>query len=301
MAAPRKYPQELRDRAMRLVREARQQDPELSLNALWRGVGQRTGVNATRCAAGRSKPRLMPASGPGRQRRMRPGSNSWRRRIGSPNQLWVVDFAYVPTWSGMAFTAFVTDVYSRRIVRWRTTSRMATELPLDALEMALWVRDRAGQKVDGVIHHSDAGSQYTALRYCNRLADVGAIASIGTVGDSYDHALAESIVGLYKTERVKIDGPFQDRRRTRAGDPVPHRPRGDGTCEPDATPRGTPACPTRRNNTREDRQPPEDQLTPITRGIGSERPQGRVATGLVPCRVSRRPWSSRSRSRASRR
>lgn len=77
----------------------------------------------------------------------------------APNQLWVVDFTYVPTWSGMAFTAFVTDVYSRRIVGWRTTNRMPTELPLDALEMALWVRDRAGEAVDGLIHHSDAGSQ----------------------------------------------------------------------------------------------------------------------------------------------
>ena len=126
-----------------------------------------------------------------------------------PNDPWVGDFTYVPTWSGMAFTAFVTDVYSRRIVGWRTTNRMPTELPLDALEMALWVRDRAGESVDGVIHHSDAGSQYTALRYSDRLADVGAIASIGTVGDSYDNALAETVVGLYKTECVKIDGPFK--------------------------------------------------------------------------------------------
>lgn len=126
-----------------------------------------------------------------------------------PNQLWVVDFTYVPTWSGMAFTAFVTDVYSRRIVGWRTMDRMPTALPLDALEMALWVRDRAGQDVTGVIQHSDAGSQYTAIRYAERLADAGAIASIGTVGDSYDNALAESVVGLYKTECVKIDGPFR--------------------------------------------------------------------------------------------
>jgi putative transposase len=80
----------------------------------------------------------------------------------------------VPTWSGMAFSAFVTDVYSRRIVGWRTASRMPTELPLDALEMALWVRECAGATVDGLIHHSDAGAQYTALRYTDRLADVGA-------------------------------------------------------------------------------------------------------------------------------
>ena len=130
-------------------------------------------------------------------------------RADRPNELWVVDFTYVPTWSGMAFTAFVTDVFSRRIVGWRTMSKMPTDLPLDALEMALWIRDRAGQDVTGVIQHSDAGSQYTALRYTERLADAGAIASIGTVGDSYDNALAESVVGLYKTECVKIDGPFR--------------------------------------------------------------------------------------------
>jgi len=126
-----------------------------------------------------------------------------------PNELWVVDFTYVPTWSGMAFTAFITDVFSRRIVGWRTMNKMPTELPLDALEMALWVRDRAGHDVTGVIQHSDAGAQYTALRYAERLTDVGAIASIGAVGDSYDNALPETVVRLYKTECVKIDGPFR--------------------------------------------------------------------------------------------
>lgn len=126
-----------------------------------------------------------------------------------PNQLWVVDFTYVPTWSGMCFTAFVSDVYSRRLVGWRTAASMPTELPLDALEMALWVRQRAGQHVDGLVHHSDAGSQYTSIRYSTRLADAGALASIGTVGDSYDNAMAESVIGLYKNECVKIDGPFK--------------------------------------------------------------------------------------------
>lgn len=126
-----------------------------------------------------------------------------------PNQLWVVDFTYVPTWSGLAFTAFVSDVFSRRIVGWRTSSSMPTELPLDALEMALWARAGAGQAVDGVIHHSDAGTQYTSIRYSNRLADAGAVASIGTVGDSYDNALAESVIGLYKAECVRHEGPVR--------------------------------------------------------------------------------------------
>lgn len=127
----------------------------------------------------------------------------------APNQLWVVDFTYVPTWSGMGFTALVTDVFSRRIVGWRTTGSMPVELPLDALEMALWAREQSGLATEGLIHHSDAGSQYTAIRYAERLTDAGALASIGTVGDSYDNALAESIIGLYKNECVKIDGPFR--------------------------------------------------------------------------------------------
>ena len=132
----------------------------------------------------------------------------------APNRLWIVDFTYVPTWAGLAFTAFVSDVFSRRIVGWRTATSMPTELPLDALEMALWTRARAGHcdkrgQLGGLIHHSDAGSQYTAIRYADRLADAGALASIGTVGDSYDNAMAESVIGLYKIECVRHDGPFR--------------------------------------------------------------------------------------------
>jgi putative transposase len=126
-----------------------------------------------------------------------------------PNGLWVVDFTYVPTWEGTGFTAFVQDVYSRRLVGWRVASRMPVDLPLDALEMALWIRDCEGQNPSGVIHHSDAGSQYTAIVYAQALHDAGAIASIGTVGDSYDNAMAETINGQYKTECIKQDGPFR--------------------------------------------------------------------------------------------
>lgn len=127
----------------------------------------------------------------------------------APNRLRLVDFTYVPTWAGMAFTAFVTDAYSRRIVGWRTAPSMPTDLPLDALEMALWTRERAGHEFTGVIQHSDAGSQYTAIRYQARLADAGALASIGTVGDSYDNAQAESVIGLSKTECTKREGPWR--------------------------------------------------------------------------------------------
>jgi putative transposase len=131
----------------------------------------------------------------------------------APNRLWLVDFTYVPTWSGTAFTAFVADAYSRRIVGWRTAASMPTSLPLDALEMSLWTRARAGHtiggRLDGLIHHSDAGSHYTSIRYSDRLADAGAVASIGSVGDSYDNAQAESLIGLYKLECVRRDGPWR--------------------------------------------------------------------------------------------
>ena len=185
---------------------------------IWRLL-RREGIEVARCTVERLMRRLgLRGIRRGKQvvttrpddSALRPPDHVQRQfRADRPNELWVVDFTYVATWSGMAFTAFVTDVYSRRVVGWRTMSRMPTELPLDALEMALWVRDRAGEDVTGVIQHSDAGSQYTALRYSDRLAEVGAVASIGTVGDSYDNALAETVVGLYKNECVKIDGPFR--------------------------------------------------------------------------------------------
>lgn len=127
-----------------------------------------------------------------------------------PNELWVVDFTYVPIWSGTVFTAFVTDVFSRRIVGWRTAVAMPTELPLDALEMALWSREQASMLVEGLIHHSDAGTQYTSITYTNRVTDAGAVTSIGSVGDSYDNALAESVIGLYKTECVRHEGPWRN-------------------------------------------------------------------------------------------
>jgi putative transposase len=118
----------------------------------------------------------------------------------APNRLWVVDFTYLDTEAGKAFAAFVLDVFSRRIVGWAVADHHLTELPLAALEMALYARARAGQDVRDLVHHSDAGSEYTAIRYRNVLTDFDALASIGTVGDSYDNAMAESLNGLYKTE-----------------------------------------------------------------------------------------------------
>ena len=115
-----------------------------------------------------------------------------------PDHKWVADFTYCSTWSGVVYVAFVTDVFSRRIVGWRAARSMHTSLVLDALNMAAWTR--RGTDLDGLVCHSDAGSQYTALTYTDRLAEIGAAPSIGTVGDSFDNALAESVIGLFKTE-----------------------------------------------------------------------------------------------------
>lgn len=117
----------------------------------------------------------------------------------SPNQLWVVDLTFVATWAGVAYVCFITDAFSRMIVGWRVASNMRTTMVLDALEMARWSR---GITLPGLRCHSDAGSQFTSVRYGERLADIGAVPSIGTVGDSYDNALAETVNGLYKTELV---------------------------------------------------------------------------------------------------
>jgi putative transposase len=126
-----------------------------------------------------------------------------------PNQLWVVDFTYVPTWVGFVYVAFCVDVFSRMITGWRASTSMSTDLVLDALEMGIWQRTREGRALHGLVHHSDAGSQYTSIRYTERLAEAGARPSIGSVGDSYDNALAESIIGLFKTELIRRQGPWK--------------------------------------------------------------------------------------------
>jgi len=116
----------------------------------------------------------------------------------APNQKWVCDFTYCSTWSGVVYVAFVTDTFSRRIVGWKASRSMSAALVIDALNMAAWVR--RGVALAGVICHSDAGSQYTSIAHTDRLADIGAAPSIGTVGDSFDNAMAESVIGLFKTE-----------------------------------------------------------------------------------------------------
>ena len=126
------------------------------------------------------------------------------------DQLWVADFTYVPTWAGIVYVAFVLDAYSRRILGWRAATNMRKELVLDALEMAVWTRAREGvTDLAGLVHHTDAGSQYTSIKFTERLAEAGAAPSVGTVGDAYDNALAESEIGLFKTELIKQRGPWR--------------------------------------------------------------------------------------------
>ena len=117
-----------------------------------------------------------------------------------PNQLWVTDLTFVPTFDGIAYVCFIIDAFSRMIVGWRVASHMRTEMVLDALEMARWSR---GTQLRGLRCHSDAGSQFTSVRYGERLAEIGAVPSIGTVGDSYDNALAETVNGYYKAELIR--------------------------------------------------------------------------------------------------
>jgi putative transposase len=128
-------------------------------------------------------------------------------RATRPNQLWVSDFTYVATWRGFVYVAFVIDVFARRIVGWRVSPSLVTDFVLDALEQAIY--DRCGDGVDGLVHHSDRGTQYVSMRYTDRLADAGIAPSVGSRGDSYDNALAESIIGLFKTEVIRRLGPWR--------------------------------------------------------------------------------------------
>jgi len=127
-----------------------------------------------------------------------------------PNRLWVSDFTYVMTWSGVVYVAFVIDAFSRRIIGWKADTNMRTELVLDTLEMALWSRDRDRIPLaDGMVCHNDAGSQYTSFAFTTRLIEAGVDPSVGSVGDAYDNALAETTIGLYKAEKINRQGPWK--------------------------------------------------------------------------------------------
>ena len=130
-------------------------------------------------------------------------------RAERPNQLWVSDFTYVSTWQGWLYVAFVVDVFARRIVGWRVSTSMSTDFVLDALEQALYARQP--ERDSSLIHHSDRGSQYVSIRYSERLAEAGIEPSVGSKGDSYDNALAETVNGLYKAELIHRRAPWKTR------------------------------------------------------------------------------------------
>jgi putative transposase len=181
---------------------------------VWRQL-RREGVPVARCTVERLMRRVgLCGVVRGRRKRTtipadvgeRPLDRVQRQFVASrPNQLWIADFTYVATWAGFVYVAFVIDVFARCIVGWRVSRSMQTDLVLDALEQALHAR----QVGEGLIHHSDRGSQYLGIRYSERLKDAGVEASVGTTGDSYDNAMAETIIGLFKTEVIHARGPWR--------------------------------------------------------------------------------------------
>ena len=181
---------------------------------VWQQLG-REGIVVARCTVERLM-RQMGLQGAVRGRRFkttiaddgaaRPADLVKREFVATrPNQLWVADLTYVATWRGFVYVAFVIDVFARHIVGWRVSSSLRTDLALDALEQALYARPTS----DELVHHSDRGSQYLSIRYTERLAEAGIEPSVGSVGDSFDNALAESVIGLYKTEVIRRRGPWR--------------------------------------------------------------------------------------------
>jgi putative transposase len=209
----------LRDTELKLeVRRVRQENLEVyGAYKVWRQF-RRESIDAGRDRIAR----LMRELGLAGERR---GKKKWRTTIpdetaprpadlverqftaAAPNRLWVADLTYVSTWQTVAFAAFIVDVFSRYIVGWRVAVSLRTELVLDALEQAIW--QRSSQDLSRLVHHSDRGSQYLSIRYTERLTDLQAVLSVGSRGDSYDNALAESVIGLYKTELVKKRAPWR--------------------------------------------------------------------------------------------
>jgi putative transposase len=184
---------------------------------VWRQMG-REGLRVARCRVrrlmralglvGAARGRAWTTTTQSQPRADRPSDLVDRQFTATrPNQLWVADFTYVATWRGFVYVAFVIDVFARRIVGWRVSSSLATDFVLDALEQAIY--DRCGTSTAGLIHHSDRGTQYLSMRYTDRLGEAGIAPSVGSRGDSYDNALAESIIGLFKTEVIQRQGPWR--------------------------------------------------------------------------------------------
>ena len=127
----------------------------------------------------------------------------------APDRLWVADITYCRTFAGWVYAAFVIDVFSRRVVGWQLSTSLRTDLALDALNMGLWTRHHDGHDTSDLVHHSDKGVQYVAIRYTQRLAEAGAVASVGSTGDSYDNAMAEAFNSLFKAELIRNRGPWR--------------------------------------------------------------------------------------------
>jgi putative transposase len=210
----------LRDVGLRLqiVRVHRDNFGVYGVDKVWAQLN-REGVRVARCTVARlmrelglrgvirGKPKFTTIHG---DETDRPRDLVDRRfSAGAPNRLWVADLTYVRTWSGFVYVAFITDVYSRMIVGWQASRSLRSDLALDALEQAIWARSGRGRRLDELVHHSDRGVQYLAIRYTERLAETGAVNSVGSKGDSYDNALAETIIGLYKAELVRNRGPWR--------------------------------------------------------------------------------------------
>jgi putative transposase len=184
-------------------------------------VLNREGVPVARCTverlmrelglAGARRGRRIATTRPASTVGARPADLVQRRfRPAAPNRLWVADFTYVSTWSGMVYVAFVIDAYARRILGWRAATSMRTDLVLDTIEQAIWTRRREGvTDLCGLTHHHDNGSQYASIAFTERLAEAGIDASVGAVGDALDNALAESVIGLFKTELIRRRGPWR--------------------------------------------------------------------------------------------
>jgi len=184
-------------------------------NKVWRQL-HREGIEVARCTVERLMKKLG-IQGIRRGKRCwttiaddlldRPTDKVNRQFVAThPNQLWVADITFVATWTGFVYVAFIIDVFARVIVGWRVSRSLQTDLVFDALEQALWAR----RDIKGLIHHSDRGSQYLSIRYTERLSEANIVASVGSVGDSYDNALAETINGLYKTEVIRQRGPWRN-------------------------------------------------------------------------------------------
>ncbi|ACR29011.1 integrase catalytic subunit [Burkholderia glumae BGR1] len=227
----RRHAARLRDPSKRCARAKRDEVLQPEIKRVWQANMQvygvpkvwkqmnREGIVVARCTVGRLM-KLQGLRGAVRGKRVRttnPDTSAARPldrvnrqfKAERPNQLWVSDFTYVSTWQGWLYVAFVIDVFARRIVGWRVSSSMSTDFVLDALEQALYARQPGD---DGtLIHHSDRGAQYVSIRYSERLAEAGIEPSVGSRGDSYDNALAETINGLYKTELIHRRAPWKTR------------------------------------------------------------------------------------------